>query len=75
MRYKNVNLSIMLLTLALITGLILTLGISPAFAALGASYTSQVQASSSYPDTNGTELTDGVYAPTDSLYTHAAWQG
>lgn len=41
--------------------------------ALQKSYTTFVAASPQYPDTNNTELTDGVHAST--AYTDAAWQG
>jgi Domain of unknown function (DUF4434)/F5/8 type C domain/Domain of unknown function (DUF5109)/Fibronectin type III domain len=41
--------------------------------ALGKSYTASTPASSSYPDTNGTELTDGVFGA--ASYTDSAWQG
>jgi len=41
--------------------------------ALNKSYTSSVAASSTYPDTGGVELTDGVYAA--PIYTDPAWQG
>ena len=36
-------------------------------------YTASVAANASYPDTGGTELTNGVFGTT--AYTHAAWQG
>jgi uncharacterized protein DUF4434/F5/8 type C domain-containing protein/fibronectin type III domain protein len=41
--------------------------------AAGKSYTASTAASSSYPDTNGTELTDGVFG--SASYTDSAWQG
>lgn len=41
--------------------------------ALGKPYVSSLNASNSYPDTSGTELTDGIYA--NGSYTKAAWQG
>lgn len=41
--------------------------------ALHMPYTASLAASPSYPDTNGTELTDGVFGSTSSLT--AAWQG
>jgi chitodextrinase len=45
----------------------------PTDLALGKSYSATLAASSSYPDTNGTELTNGAFgAP---VYTDAAWQG
>jgi len=43
--------------------------------ALGKTYTSSVAASGTYPDTNGVELTDGVYAPTNGSYLDSQWQG
>ncbi len=42
--------------------------------AINKPYTSSVAASSSYPDTGGTELTNGLYDAT-ATYTNAAWQG
>jgi hypothetical protein len=45
----------------------------PTDLALGKSYTASLAASPSYPDPNGTKLTDGVFGT--ALYTDAAWQG
>ena len=44
----------------------------PTNLALGKSYSANM-AATSYPDTNGTELTDGVYGT--AVYTDPAWQG
>jgi Domain of unknown function (DUF4434)/F5/8 type C domain/Domain of unknown function (DUF5109)/Fibronectin type III domain len=41
--------------------------------ALGESYTASLAASSSYPDTGGTELTDGAFG--SATYADPAWQG
>jgi len=42
-------------------------------AAAGKSYVSGTSAHVSYPDTNGSELTDGLYA--SDVYSDSAWQG
>ena len=47
---------------------------NPRNLALHAPYTVSLPPSSSYPDTNGTELTDGVYGNASNFY-DAAWQG
>jgi len=41
--------------------------------ALGMPYTASMPADANYPDTGGTELTDGIYGRID--YTDPAWQG
>jgi hypothetical protein len=43
--------------------------------ALGKTYTSSVAASSTYPDTNSVELTDGIYGPSNGSYLDPQWQG
>ena len=45
----------------------------PTNLASGKTYTSTMPADASYPDTNGTELTNGVYAANN--YADGAWQG
>jgi Domain of unknown function (DUF4434)/Domain of unknown function (DUF5109)/F5/8 type C domain len=45
----------------------------PTDLALGKPYTASLAANSSYQDTNGTELTDGIYGT--AVYTDPAWQG
>lgn len=42
--------------------------------ALGKTYTSKTASNSTYPDTNGSEMTDGLYGPASSAY-GAAWAG
>ena len=46
---------------------------TPVNLALNKTYTSSVAASGTYPDTSGTELTDGTYGTTS--YLNAPWQG
>jgi len=67
---KRSALSAVVLLLLVLGGVNLApLGVSTALAstnvALGKTYTSSAPASASYPDTNGVELTDGDYAPTN----------
>jgi len=61
----------------LLAGLVV-LGATPAQAdtkvSAGKTYKASVAASSTYPDTNGKELTDGCYAAA-ATYTDPAWQG
>jgi chitodextrinase len=45
----------------------------PTDLALGKLYSASMPADPSYPDTNGTEITDGIYGMVD--YTDLAWQG
>src|SRR5262245_13429365 len=71
------RLSISCLTSLALLILTSTASVPPALAAtnvaLNKTYTSSLAASASYPDTGGTELTNGVYGT--SSYTNPQWQG
>lgn len=54
-------------------GLIVTTPLRLENLAANRPYTASEPAHANYPDTDGTELTDGIRA--DSTYAHAAWQG
>lgn len=79
MKVKNNNRKLsMLLVMTIILSVLFGTHITPSYAdsvnaAVGKSYTSSMAASSSYPDTNGTELTNGQYA--SEGYTDSQWQG
>lgn len=79
MKIKFLNRKIhMLLVFTIILTTVFASGVATSYAdsinmAVGKPYTSSMAASSSYPDTNGTELTNGQYA--SGGFTDSQWQG